>query len=67
MIADTQKSEANARSAIERAAGTTFTDSEWRIHRERLFAYIQLLRSWDAKRSRLVRNGAAEVEPAISR
>jgi hypothetical protein len=42
--------EAVARSALERTLGATLTDSEWRLHRDRLLAYVQLLRSWDADR-----------------
>ena len=46
----TSASESAARTALERFAGTTFTDSEWLLHRDRLLAYVQLLRSWDANR-----------------
>lgn len=50
-------SETAARSALERAAGTTFTDSEWRLNRDRLLNYVQLLRSWDANRTVGTRGG----------
>ena len=50
MNSESQKSEAVARSALERAGSVTLTDAEWRLHRDRLIAYIQLLRSWDANR-----------------
>lgn len=51
MISKIQTSEAEARSALERVGGKTLTDSEWRLHRDRLLAYVQLLQSWDANRS----------------
>ena len=43
-------SEAVARDALERSVGATLSDGQWRLYRERLVAYIQLLRSWDGNR-----------------
>ena len=55
--------ESTARTSLERTAGTTFTDSEWRLHRDRLLAYIQLLRSWDASRGQGRRPNAGGSAP----
>jgi hypothetical protein len=39
--------EADARSCLEERAGRPFSDREWQAMRDRLCAYVCLLRSWE--------------------
>jgi hypothetical protein len=39
--------EAAARTCLEERAGRAFSDQEWKVMRDRLCAYVRLLRSWE--------------------
>lgn len=41
--------ESAARASIQRATQDELSDEQWREQRNRLLAYVQLLRSWDAR------------------
>jgi hypothetical protein len=43
--------ESGARAAIGRLSPETISEDQWRQQRDRLFAYVQLLRAWDACRT----------------
>jgi hypothetical protein len=42
--------ESSARASIERLSPETISDDQWRLQRDRLFAYVQLLRTWEGRR-----------------